>query len=297
MLKLGIIGADSFIAGKFINSIHEKKKIKLFSRYSSNKPNEIIKEDLRQIMSNDFKSLDVILNFAAIVHQPNIKNEILYKKINTELPIHLACEAKKAGVRHFIQMSTLSVYGNVNNINVNTLEHPVSIYGKTKLAADKVLLELQKENFCISIIRPPLVYGGGNAPGNMMNLIKFAQKGIPLPFKRVKNSLYFIHVENLVQALNLVIDNKITGVVITTDNKTVSIEEIIDLIKKNSSKPVRQFRIPKFAHLLCKKIIPSIYKKVFGNLVVECNLPENLYQPKYGIEVGIKEMISFIEKK
>ncbi|MBI9065669.1 MAG: NAD-dependent epimerase/dehydratase family protein [Salinivirgaceae bacterium] len=293
MTKISIIGSDSFIATQFHNSIENEENIKLFSRQSSGKQNEIVK-DLFQITANNFIGAEVVINFAAIVHQPKLKDEAIYKKVNTELPIHLAKEAKKAGVKHFIQMSTVAVYGNVTSIDENMLENPVNIYGKSKLNADNALLAMQNENFKVSIIRPPMVYGGGNAPGNLMSLIRAAQKGIPMPFKGVNNARDFIHVSNLVQALNLVVANTITGVAIPTDNSPVSTEAIINFVKLHSSKRVRQIQIPKFAHVLVKKMLPSIYTKVFGDLRVQCNLPDT-YQPKYGIEEGLKEMVATIE--
>lgn len=285
-----IVGSDSFIATQFNNSIDSKDAVKLFSRQSSGKTNEIVK-DLFSITLEDFKDSEVVLNFAAIVHQPKLNDEQLYKKINTELPIHLAMEAKKAGVKHFIQMSTIAVYGSVASINEKSIEQPNNLYGASKLAADNALLALQDESFEISIIRPPMVYGGGKAPGNLLKLIQFAQKGIPLPFKGVNNARDFIHVQNLVHALNSVIENKLYGVIIPTDKNPVSTETIINLIKKYSTKRVSQLAIPLYVHSVIKSLIPSVYYKVFGDLIVECNLPSEKYKPKFTLEDGIKEMI------
>ena len=295
MINIAIIGSDSFIASQFFNSIEYKENIKLYSRQASGKKNEMVKEDLFKISSADFKDSDVVINFAAIVHQPNLNDNTLYKKVNTDLAIHFAQEAKKAGVKHFIQMSTIAVYGNVNSIDIYSPENPDNTYGATKLAADKALMTLQDKTFKVSIIRPPMVYGGGNAPGNMMKLIKYAQKGVPMPFKRVNNERDFIHVLNLVNSIFVVIQNTINGIILPTDKKAVSTSEIIDLVKVNSLNPVRQIRVPKFILAVGKKLIPSIYNKIFGSLKVECNLSEDIYRPNYTIEDGIKEMISFLE--
>lgn len=294
MINIAILGSDSFIASQFFNSIEYKENIKLYSCQASRKKNEMVKEDLFKISSADFKGSDVVINFAAIVHQPNLNDDALYKKVNTDLAIHFAREAKKAGVRQFIQMSTISVYGNVNSIDIYSPENPENIYGATKLAADKALTTLQDGTFKVSIIRPPMVYGGGNAPGNMMKLIQFAQKGFPMPFKGVENKRDLIHVLNLVNALTVVIEIKKNGIILPTDKKAVSTSEIIDLVKAYSLSSVRQIRVPKIILKVVEKIIPSIYNKMFCSLTVKCNLSEEIYFPKFNIENGIKEMIAFL---
>lgn len=287
---IAIIGSDSFIASKFYNSNEELESIRLYTRQESGKPNEIIK-DLFEITSEDFVGADVVINFAAIVHQPKLNNETIYKRVNKELSIHLAKESKKAGVKHFIQMSTIAVYGNVTSIDVNSKENPSNMYGVSKLAADKALLAMQDVNFKATIIRPPMVYGGGKAPGNLQNLIKATEKGIPMPFKGVNNKRDFIHVSNLVEAIKIVIENKINGVVIPTDKQPVSTEQIIYLINKYSDKKVWQVKLPLVVHNMIKVLKPKIYMKVFGDLQVNCNLPEDLYKPSFVIEDGIKEMV------
>lgn len=295
MTKISIIGSDSFIATRLIGLISPNKEMQLFSRQSSGKQNEQIKDPFELEMS-EFVECNTLINFAAIVHQPQLKDNNLYHKVNTELPIHLAKEAKKAGVRHFIQMSTIAVYGEKEFINEESKEKPVNIYGQSKLEADNQLLKLHDNDFKVSIIRPPMVYGGGKAPGNLQSLIKFALKGVPLPFNGVDNKRDFIHVQNLVQALHSVIDNKVYGVVIPTDKKPVSTCEIINYIQKYSDETVRNIKIPKLFHEIIRKLKPDIYSKVFGDLQVECNLPELIYKPEFGMDGGIKEMVDALKK-
>ena len=293
MLKLAIIGSDSFIAGKFINSIYENETLNLFSRQSSGKPNELIKADLMQITSNDFKGTDVVINFAAIVHQPNLKDEMLYKKVNTKLPIHLAVEAKKAGVKHFIQMSTIAVYGETAFIDENSPENPNTFYGKSKLAADKALLSLQDRNLKVSIIRPPMVYGGGNAPGNMFRLISLAAKKFPLPFKNIDNKRDFLNVHNLMQYLHIIIEKKMDGIFLISDNEPVSVEYIINIINKYLKKNSHLIKIPTFILKLLKVIRPNEYNKLFGSLTISTNFPfENLIK-RSTVEEGIAEMVEY----
>jgi len=296
MKKIAIIGSDSFIAGKFISAYINKYSLKLFARKPSSAMNVILFPDLRDIKSDDLDGVDVVINFAAIVHQPNVKDESIYLRVNTELPIHLATQSRKAGVKHFIQMSTIAVYGKANSINENTKENPVNSYGKSKLMADKALLLMEQDNFKISLVRAPMVYGGGLAPGNMQRLIKLALKGFPLPFKGINNKRDFIHVHNLVLALSIIINQEIYKVILPTDKNPVSTEQILSIIRKYSSKKVRLIPISGFLLYFIKNTLPSMYEKLYGNLLVSCTLNDIHYKPKYTIHDGIREMLIAINK-
>lgn len=293
MPKITIIGSDSYIATHFYNAIKGEYIIDLFSRVASQKENEQIQPDLFELNKNNFLDSDIVINFAAIVHRPEIKNPEIYKNINTTLPLHLAKESKKAGVKHYIQMSTIAVYGNVNFINELTPEFPETLYGISKLNADKKLLKMANQDFIVSIIRPPMVYGGKKVPGNMMRLIKLVRKKIPLPFSNIKNERAFIHIYNLVQALELCVKYEIEGKIIPCDENTASTPQLVSLIASELGQRVMLFKLPYFVTKFIKLIKTEVYSKLFGSLKVEIsqNLLDNGYKPKYDIQEGIKEMI------
>jgi UDP-glucose 4-epimerase len=293
-----IIGSDSFIAGKYIQkALTNNEPINLYGRRAKGFVHEKIIDDFFKLNADDFADSEVLINFAAIVHRPDNTDEALYKKINTDLPQHLAIEAQKAGIKHFVQMSTVAVYGNSETISENSEEKAETLYGQTKLEADKALLKMQSDDFKVSIIRPPMVYGGGNAPGNLTRLIKFSLKGIPMPFKGVNNKRDFVHVQNLIDVLRLVIAEAVPGIIIPTDRQAVSTEEIIRLVKKHAKSSVRLMPVPKFALSLGKKFFPAYYRKLYGSLHVQCNLPEDIYQPEHSPESGISEMTDVLENQ
>jgi len=292
MSDIAIIGSDSFIASNFILKNEFFFSLRLFSRKSSGKNDEIVLEDLFEINEEHLKDCKCLINFTAIVHKPEIKDKTIYEDINVKLPVHLANVAKKAGVSQFIQMSTIAVYEETEYISEKTIENPSTIYGLSKLKADNQLLQFQNKDFVVSIVRPPMVYGGGNAPGNMMKLINAAQKGFPMPFKGIKNERDFINVRNLVLALNTIIENVIDGIVIPTDKNPISTEEIMNFVRKYSNSRVRILKIPILILLIIRKFKPDIYNKVFGSLKVKCNIPDTLYKPGFTIENGIKEMVN-----
>lgn len=286
-----IIGGDSYIAKNLINNYQKHFNFTIISREVTGFSNENILQDLFDINDTYFKNIDCVINFAAIVHQPRLKDKYIYEKINTKLPIYLSKTAKKNLVKHFIQMSSIAVYGEKEMIDENSAEVPTTIYGITKLAADKTLYSMQDEHFKVSIIRAPMVYGGGNAPGNMMKLINISRKGFPMPFKGVNNNRDFVHIKNLTKILCLVTKELFTGLVIPTDKNPVSTEEILLFVKAHSDSKVRLIKVPKCILSIIRWITPNFYPKIFGSLKVTCNVPESLYKPYFSVENGIKEIV------
>ena len=65
----------------------------------------------------DFSRYDAIYHVAAIVHQKEKKeNESLYYEINRDLTYELAVKAKSEGVKSFVFLSTMAVYGLIGKI-------------------------------------------------------------------------------------------------------------------------------------------------------------------------------------
>lgn len=278
-MNLLITGASGFVGTNFIENSPEFKIIPI--NLLTLKPDEI-----------NFKGINTVLHLAALVHQYKEVPEELYQKVNHELTINVAIRAKNSGVDHFIQMSTIAVYGNNEKITINTPYNPQTAYGRSKLAADKELLELQDNKFKVTIVRPPMVYGRGNAPGNMMRLIKVVDKGIPLPFKGIDNKRDFIHINNLVQFLKIIIEKQLKGIFLISDHESVSTEYLLTNIAKNLNRKTPLIKVPNIVLNLLKWIRPKEYKKLFGSLTIETNFPYEELLHRYTVEQGIKEMVN-----
>ena len=294
-MKVKIIGGDSFIAGVFIDTYSKKHTFELISRISTkNNLTERVLSDFFMLDKNDFNGVDVVINFAAIVHNPKGVSELDYYKINHELTIRNALLAKQAGVKQFIQLSTIAVYGGAEIIDENTNEEPHNPYGKSKLLADIDLLKMQDEGFKVQIIRPSMVYGGGKAPGNLQKLLKLVKLGIPLPFKGIKNKRNFLNVHTLCSFIDESVLRQLSGIYVLADQQSVSTSDLITMISLHLGIKNRQFRIPDIFLKVLKYFIPSIYRKLFSNLVIDSSkahevLNNNLQQ---GVTEGIQEMIN-----
>ena len=292
-LNVLIIGGSSFVAKSFILYHKNLYNIRSVSRSKTKFENEFIISDFRKIPEEMFRGMDVVLNCAAIVHQKKKVPESLYNQINHELAVELGEKSKRNGIKTFIQLSTVAVYGDSEEINPSTPENPVSFYGKSKLLADKKLLEIADDNFKVIIFRPPMIYGGVNPPGNMQRLIDFVKMGFPLPFKNSINKRDFINIRNLIGFIEAAILSGKTNMYLVTDDFPVSTYELINIISQKLNKKTFQFSLPVFFLNLLRKIKPGIFDKLYGSLRVDAVRAEKIlnHVPEHSLEQGIEEMI------
>ena len=285
---LMITGASGFIGSNFIERYKDKYNI--------------ISVDLLKVKPEElnFKNVDCVLHLAALVHQMNGAPREKYFEVNTELTKRIAEESKKQGVKHFVFYSTVKVYGydgdlyNHNIIlNENSSCNPKNDpYGESKWEAEKILKNLEDENFKVGIIRPPMVYGKG-VKGNMESLIKLIEKLPILPFNYNKNRRSLVNIENLMYLTSLVIDKKAQGVFLPLDEKKLSLKEIVEGIEKAYElKRINLQMIQPFFWLLTK-LKPNIMVRLYGSLQFENKeTKEKLnYISQINYENGIKKMI------
>jgi nucleoside-diphosphate-sugar epimerase len=283
MTKILITGANSFIGTNFIE----------FSQY--NDIEEISLHDNRP-EDIDYNGYDVILHLAAIVHHSQKISDSLYKQVNKDLCIKVAEQAKKAGVRQFIFLSSIKVYGEFNPEstvrNEDSLCIPDDSYGKSKYEAETELKKLESPTFTVSIIRPPLVYGCG-VKANMLNLVNLIRSFPVLPFGKIENRRNFIYVENLVKFIDRIIDLQVSGIFIAKDDETLSTTELILLIAKCLNRKVLLFKLPKILVKLGIYLKPSVFERLFGSLEFENKKTKNIlsFSPPYSSEEGIRKWL------
>ena len=177
-MNIIVTGATGFIGQYFIKKHTQKYNIKTFS-FRNN--------DINTLNCND---IDTVVHLSALVHQMGCVTRDEYERINVDQTITLAKKAKKSGVRHFIFMSTIKVYGEETTeiYTENSPCNPEDDYGKSKFKAENELKKLETADFKISIIRTPIVYGYG-VKANMKNLVNLAKKCPVLPFNNIENNI------------------------------------------------------------------------------------------------------------
>jgi UDP-glucose 4-epimerase len=153
-------------------------------------------------------------------------------------------------VRHFIFVSTVLVHGRSNDgrapFRENDILTPRNAYGMSKAAAEIGLKALaQNGDMCVTVIRPPLVYGAG-AKGNFKLLVRAVELGIPLPFAAIRNHRAFLSVVNLTSFISQRLSHahRKFDVFLLADEEQVSTPEFIRRLAKAAGTTARLFPIP-----------------------------------------------------
>lgn len=225
----------------------------------------------------NFSEYDVVFHVAGIAHvSSDPKMEELYYKVNRDLTVEVAKKAKIEGVKQFIFMSSMIIYG-VNGkigeprvITKETKPAPIDYYGNSKLLAEKGILPLQDNNFNIVIVRPPMIYGKGSK-GNYPKLAKAARK-LPV-FPKIHNQRSMLHIDNLSEFIKLMIDNCETGIFFPQNKEYVTTSDMVKVISETHGKSLMLTKLFNFPLKIAASNIHTI-NKVFGNLSYDLSLSD-----------------------
>jgi len=260
MKKILITGANSYIGTSF-------------EKWMSQYPDRYIVDTIDMVdgswRSRDFSNYDVVFHVAGIAHvssDPKLKD--LYYRVNRDLTIETAKKAKAEGVKQFIFMSSIIVYGDGSKqkriINRNTIPTPNNFYGDSKLQAETGIKELEDDDFKVVILRPPMIYGKGSK-GNYPRLSK-AARVLPF-FPDIDNERSMLHIDNLCEFVRLMIDNEESGLFFPQNAEYVRTSEMVKLIARVHGKKMKLTKL--FNPIINKMYRFNIINKVFGNLVYD----------------------------
>ncbi|MEO1436741.1 MAG: NAD-dependent epimerase/dehydratase family protein, partial [Bacteroidota bacterium] len=223
------------------------------------------------VESVDFTAITTVIHMAGMAHQMQKIDDQIYFDVNFHLTQAFADAAKKAGVRHFIFFSTIKVFGE-HHTEVLTLDTPCEPindpYGQSKLDAERYLQEIQSDDFVVSIIRPPLVYGP-RVKGNLIRFLHLGDKSFPLPFGGIKNRRTMVFLDNLIELCNHLSEQPVSGVFLAGDREPVSTTDLIRTIRTQMGKSPGLFPFPKPFIALLKMVKPEFAIRLFGSLEMD----------------------------
>ncbi len=289
-MKIMLIGVGGYIGTKFTEYINK------------NYPTwQIDAVDSRNgaWKNADFRNYDAVYNVSGLAHaNARMGSEDQYYAVNGQLPIDVAAKAKVEGVPLFIQMSSMIVYGDMSAlgeekvISFQTIPAEPTIYGKSKMMAERGLEKLNDDKFSVAIIRPPLIYSE-NARDNFPRLVNYA-KTMPI-FPNIHNQQSMIYVDNLCELVRLIIENKQKGIFYPQQECYIETSKIVKDIANSVNNRMLLTRIfNPILKILSKYERFGFIHKAFGSITYQMEM-SNHFEGKYRV-VSYEESIARIAK-
>jgi nucleoside-diphosphate-sugar epimerase len=195
------------------------------------------------------EGVDVIVHAAARAHRlgDDVHPEV-YTQTNALGTRRLAQAAAAAGVRRLVYLSTAKVNGEGSGTPYTAQDpaHPAGAYATSKWLGEQHLLELAAATRLeAAIVRPPLVYGPA-VRANFLRLLRWVDRGWPLPLGSVHNRRSLVNVWNLCDlVLRLLVHPAAPGRVwMVSDGDDRSTPDLLRTIGRAMQRPVRLIAAP-----------------------------------------------------
>ena len=149
-------------------------------------------------------------------------------------------------IKRFVYLSSLAAAGPSHDgipLKEDCKLEPVSLYGKTKLQGENIVLA-NKKNMPVTVIRPPAVYGPRDR--DLLIFFKMVKSGIVPYWGKCYYS--FLYVEDLINGIILSALNRDAEgeIFFVSDGNIYSTDDIIEAISDALQKRPMRLNIPKF---------------------------------------------------
>lgn len=317
MEKILVTGANGFLGSHLVEALLQKGyQVRALVRKSADL--QWIRElpiEIHYGTISDYNSLagtidniDHVIHVAGATKGRTYQDYALVNVLGTENLIK-KCLKDAHGPKRFIFFSTLAVTGGSdtqNLIHENIQCSPVSYYGKSKLAAEAVVLQNQTKLPCL-ILRLSAIYG----PRDFETLayFKLLKKGIRPVWSGTVSSCY---VKDAVNATILCLEKDITSGTIynISDGRCYTIDDVAKTAEQIMRKKTIRIKFSlsllslfaKFNHLLSRGNTvfgPDKIKELTQSCWV-CDTSKTQkelgYIPQYTLEQGLQETITWYQK-
>lgn len=255
-----IAGGSGFLGGHLAEALvanDYKVRATYFSNPGGLPPSRKNLETLKMDLCDKNKTTEAFRNMDFVILSTNVspynmsKNQYDKKiyQINTEGVENTIQAATTHNIKKIIFMSSVAALGlepGVTFYDETFRGVPTDAYGKSKLEAEKILLDAYGSGKVdVSILRPSAIYGKGNL-GPLTKIFYFINKGLVPIMGNGENLQCATYVGNVVKAaIALMEKRKSSGsIYIITDEAPYTVNDLIRAVGKEMKKNYRTIRFP-----------------------------------------------------
>ena len=245
---------------------------------------------------------EVVIHLAARVHAMNDTSTdplAEFRKVNVVGTLNLARQAAAVGVKRFVFISSVKVNGEATQLGspftADNEPAPLDAYGVSKMEAEQGLHEIASQTGMeMVVLRPPLVYGPG-VKANFFTMMRWLQRGIPLPLGAIYNQRSLVALDNLIDLIVTCMTHPaaVNQTFLVSDGEDVSTAELLRRMGEAMNCPARLIPVPAYwleqaASLIGKR---DMAQRLCGSLQVDIQKTRQLLQwePPVTLDQGLKK--------
>ncbi len=244
---------------------------------------------------------DWLVHAAARVHQlhetaPNPLEA--FRQVNTQYTLDLASAAAAQGIKRFVFLSSIKVNGEWTakgqSFRADDATAPKDPYGISKHEAELGLRAIAAQTGMeVVIVRPPLVYGPG-VRANFLTMMRWLERGVPLPLGAIGNQRSLVGLGNLVDLLTkcLVHPAAANQTFLASDGHDVSTTELLSALATALQVKARLIPVPQrwLERSLALVGRQEMAQRLCGNLAVDIEKTRSLldWTPPHSLAQGMQ---------
>lgn len=254
---------------------------------------EVVYGDFRHVecVVEAMRGVDAVIHLGAIVGDPACSlDEDLTIDVNLSATRMIGELAKAAGIERFIFASTCSVYGACDEtLDERSMVRPISLYGQTKLASERILRRMADDRFKPTIVRFATIYGlSGRTRFDLVVNLLTAKAKIDGKITISGGSQWrpFVHVDDAAEAVARILDA----------SQDIVGNQIFNVGSNDQNYTILQIGEMVHEQVISAELLVNEEDTDRRNYRVDFSQLRNLvgFEPKWTVERGIRQVLEAI---
>jgi nucleoside-diphosphate-sugar epimerase len=320
MKKVLVTGASGFVGGHIVHRLHELGiSVRCLVRKTSDLAfiapvhPEIVIGDMTAVtgLQSALQGVDAVIHCAGVTKAARTD---VYFRVNEEgcRNLYAACMEFRSELRKIVHIGSLAALGPASvdrPVTEDSPPHPVSDYGRSKLAGQRIA-EAHMCELPVSVVLPPAVYGPRDR--DFLTYFKLVSLGITPIVGRDPRYLSLIHAGDLAAAVShVLLNDAATGRSYLVDDGTVyTWADVADAIGRAIGKKALPVHLPVFGARLVGSAGDLLAWLTGREILLDSGKVEEMlqpawtcsaarirdelgYTPRYGLDEGMRNTLSW----